>query len=159
MKPERQKKPSKLSATTGGYGELFAAIKEHVSKAQVRAHAAVCRELNLLYWQIGRDIVERQKREGWGRSVIEKLASDIQATFPGIEGFSANNVWRMRAFYLAFEAESPILAQPAQEIRAGHPSPILAQPATELPPPEILSIPWFHNVILIQKVKDPATRL
>ena len=157
MKPERQKKPSKLSATTGGYGELFAAIKEHVSKAQVRAHAAVCRELNLLYWQIGRDIVERQKREGWGRSVIEKLASDIQATFPGIEGFSANNVWRMRAFYLAFEAESPILAQPAQEIRAGHPSPILAQPATDLPPLEILSIPWFHNVILIQKVKDPAT--
>jgi len=109
----------------------------------VRAHAAVCRELNLLYWQIGRDIVERQKREGWGRSVIEKLAADIQAAFPGIEGFSANNVWRMRAFYLAFEAENPILAQPA----------------TELPPPEILSIPWFHNVILIQKVKDPAARL
>jgi hypothetical protein len=65
----------------------------------------------------------------------------------------------MRAFYLAFEAENPILAQPAQEIRAGQPSPILAQPATDLPPLEILSIPWFHNVILIQKVKDPATRL
>ena len=63
----------------------------------------------------------------------------------------------MRAFYLAFEAENPILAQPAQEIRPGHPSPILAQPATDLPPLEILSIPWFHNVILIQKVKDPAT--
>ncbi len=49
MKPERQKKPSKRSATTSGYGELFAAIKERVSKAQVRAHAAICRELNLLY--------------------------------------------------------------------------------------------------------------
>jgi predicted nuclease of restriction endonuclease-like (RecB) superfamily len=65
----------------------------------------------------------------------------------------------MRAFYLAFEAEDPILAQPAQEIRPSQPSPILAQPATELPPLDILSIPWFHNVIIIQKIKDPVIRL
>jgi predicted nuclease of restriction endonuclease-like (RecB) superfamily len=158
-----------------GYAGLLAAIKERVAKAQVRAHAAVCRELNLLYWQIGRDIVERQKREGWGRAVIEKLATDIQAAFPGLEGFSANNVWRMRAFYMAYASELPILAQPvqelefgqksqilaqpAQEISAESHSPILSQPATEIPPVEILSIPWSHNLILIQKIKDPSIRL
>lgn len=144
---------------TEGYAVLLTAIKERVAKAQVRAHAAVSRELNLLYWQIGQDIVKRQKREGWGRAVIEKLAADIQAAFPGMEGFSANNVWRMRAFYLAYEVEGSILAQPAQEIRFEPPAPILAQPATELPPLEILSIPWYHNVVLIQKIKDPAIRL
>lgn len=51
---------------TEGYAVLLAAIKERVAKAQVRAHAAVSRELNLLYWQIGQDIVERQKAEEWG---------------------------------------------------------------------------------------------
>ncbi len=159
MKPKRQKNSSEIAATTGGYGDLLAGIKQRIATAQVRAHLAVSRELNLLYWQIGQDIVVRQKLEGWGKSVIETLSADLQAAFPGIEGFSANNVWRMRAFYLAYEAEGPILAQPAQEIRAGQPSPILAQLATELPPPEILSIPWFHNVIIIQKIKEPATRL
>jgi len=159
MKPKRPKKPSEISATPGGYGELLAGIKQRISTAQVRAHLAVSRELNLLYWQIGQDIVVRQKLEGWGKSVIETLSADLQAAFPGIEGFSANNVWRMRAFYLAFEAKSSNLAQAAQEIRPRQTSPILAQPAIELPPPEILSIPWFHNVIIIQKIKDPATRL
>lgn len=162
-----------------GYAGLLAAIKERVAKAQVRAHAAVCRELNLLYWQIGRDIVERQKSEKWGKSVVERLAADIQKAFPGIEGFSGLNVWRMRAFYLAWPASSPILSQPATEldsiprneskalilsqpateIQSTPSDPILAQLAQELPPPEILSLPWFHNVVLIHKIKDPATRL
>jgi predicted nuclease of restriction endonuclease-like (RecB) superfamily len=132
----------------------------------VRAHLAVSRELILLYWSIGRDIVIRQKSEGWGKAVIEKLAADIQSAFPGLEGFSANNVWRMRAFYIACRefrslpqpvaekaAQKP--AQPAQEI----PSPILAQAAQELPPPEFTMIPWYHNVLLVQRVKDPASRL
>jgi hypothetical protein len=79
-----------------------------------------------------------------------------------MEGFSANNVWRMRAFYLACREfrslPQPVAekaAQPAQEI----PSPILAQPVQELPPPEFTMIPWYHNVLLVQRVKDPASRL
>jgi adenylate cyclase len=83
------------------YLSLLEEIKERVSQAQVRAHLAVSRELILLYWSIGRDIVIRQKSEGWGKAVIEKLAADVQSAFPGLEGFSANNVWRMRAFYIA----------------------------------------------------------
>lgn len=153
-------------AGNDSYLSLLADIKERVSQAQVRAHLAVSRELVLLYWSIGRDIVARQKTEGWGKAVIEKLAADIQSAFPGLEGFSANNVWRMRAFYLAcleFQslpqpvAEKPAkkLAQPAQEIHF----PNLAPLVQDLPPSEMLAIPWSHNIILVQRVKDPATRL
>ena len=145
------------------YAQLLGELKRRIASAQTRAHMAVCHELILLYWQTGRDIVLRQKREGWGKSVIERLAKDLQDSFPGIEGFSANNIWRMRALYLAYVEVDTNLAQPAQEItgQVGEQSrlPNLAQLAQDLPPPEILAIPWFHNVILVQKIKDPALRL
>lgn len=96
-----------------------------------------------------------------------------------MEGFSANNIWRMRAFYLAYshpaflsqaatELGAPIvttgakpnLAQPAQELPSvGGADPNLAPAVQDLPPPEVLVIPWSHNIILIQKIKDPALRL
>jgi predicted nuclease of restriction endonuclease-like (RecB) superfamily len=145
------------------YTLFLGELKRRIASAQTRAHLAVSRELILLYWQTGRDIVLRQKQEGWGRSVIERLAADIQREFPGIEGFSPLNLWRMRAFYSAYSQVAAILSQVATELSAATPSPgstpILTQPATELPPSETLAIPWFHNVILIQKVKDPALRL
>lgn len=90
--------------------------QRHTRGTKVRAHAAVYRELNLLYWQIGRDIVERQKDEKWGKSVVERLAADIQKSFPGIERFSGLNVWRMRAFYLAWQPPGLILSQPVKEL-------------------------------------------
>jgi hypothetical protein len=153
--------------------------QRHTRGTKVRAYATACRELNLFYWQIGRDIVERQKDEKWGKSVVERLAADIQKSFPGIERFSGLNVWRMRAFYLAWQppglilsqpvkelnplpigvSKAQILSQPATEIQPTSPDPILAQPVQELPPPEILALPWFHNVVLIHKLKDPSTGL
>jgi predicted nuclease of restriction endonuclease-like (RecB) superfamily len=145
------------------YVRFLGEVKSRIRSAQLRAHLAVSRELTLLYWQIGRGIVERQQQAGWGKSVIERLAADIQKEFPGLEGFSANNLWRMRSFYLAYGRADTKLAQPAQEMEAspgkGTLDPILAQAAQELPPPEVLAIPWFHNVILIQKIKDPALRI
>jgi len=102
MTSKRSKSFSQIPASSGGYIELLAGIKQRVTTAQVRAHLAVSRELNLLYWQIGLDIVVRQKQEGWGKSVVERLAADIQRAFPGIAGFSGLNIWRMRAFYLAW---------------------------------------------------------
>ncbi len=75
-------------------------LKERIRSAQLRAAQAVNRELIELYWQIGRSIVERQRSDGWGKSVVERLAKDLQAEFPGMSGFSPRNVWRMRAFYL-----------------------------------------------------------
>ncbi|MDQ7773495.1 MAG: PDDEXK nuclease domain-containing protein [Elusimicrobiales bacterium] len=84
------------------YGALLAEIKSRVRAAQYTALRAVNRELVGLYWDIGRLIVERQKREAWGRSVVERLAADLRAEFPGVRGFSAQNLWYMRQVYGAY---------------------------------------------------------
>jgi hypothetical protein len=81
-----------------GYAAVLKDIKERVRTAQVRAALAVNHELILLYWSIGRDILDRQKVEGWGTKVIERLAKDLGTEFPGIEGFSPRNLKYMRAF-------------------------------------------------------------
>src|SRR4051812_18159386 len=87
---------SKPSAGVGpkGYEAFLGELKERVRDAQLRAAVAASRVLIELYWQIGRDIVERQKAHGWGKSVVERLARDLQAEFPGMGGFSPRNVWR-----------------------------------------------------------------
>jgi predicted nuclease of restriction endonuclease-like (RecB) superfamily len=148
-------------------------IKSRIRTAQIKAALSVNRELIELYWSIGRDIVLRQKTESWGKSIVDRLAGDLQAAFPAIEGFSPRNVWRMRAFYLAWtdadlsqaarESLFAILTQAASELAANGDMPNLTQPASELafskPPSAAAEIPWFHNVIVIEKFKDPAQRL
>jgi len=164
-KQTEQNEPTPESAAVGssmmvpnGYAELLIGINQRIAAARVKAALAVNRELIQLYWDIGRLIVERQQREGWGKGVIEQLGRDIQSAFPGIEGFSARNLWRMRSFYLAYCEQLTALSQRAAELAerpalpAMHPErPILPQAAAE--------IPWFHNVVLIEKVKDTPQRL
>jgi len=96
-----------------GYAELLENLKTRVRAAQVKAAVSVNRELIQLYWDIGRLIVERQEREGWGTSVIDRLAADLQKAFPGLKGFSPSNVSRMRAFYLTY---TPIVGNSAQAV-------------------------------------------
>lgn len=156
-------KAKDLLPDTAEYQRWLADIKARIRSAQTRAHLAVSRELIQLYWDIGRDIVERQQRLGWGKSVIEQLAEDLQRECPGVEGFSALNLWRMRAFYLAYTADATNLSQAATDSTAL----ILSQAATELSqeldgkslPPSVTQIPWFHNVVLIHKIKNPLLRL
>src|SRR3989338_5692258 len=81
-------------------------LKEKIRTAQIKAVLSVNRELIKLYWQVGKGIVHQQEREGWGRSVIEQVAKDIQKSFPGVEGFSSRNLWRMRSFYIAYKKEN-----------------------------------------------------
>ncbi len=155
-----------LSIPTG-YVELLDEIKGRIRSAQIKAALAVNSELIMLYWSIGRDIVQRQEREGWGKSVVDRLASDLQRAFPEMSGFSARNIWRMRAFYVAYATAPAIVPQPAgQLVRGNRPSSsteIPAPPARESDGPILpqlaAEIPWFHNVVLIEKVKDQAQRL
>lgn len=120
------------------YAATLSALKERIHAGRVRAALAVNREVIDLYWVIGKTITERQQAEGWGNSVVERLAADLRDAFPDMKGFSPANIWRMRAFYLAW----PVL---------GGEGPILAQGVRELP--------WGHNVDLVQKVKVPEKRL
>jgi predicted nuclease of restriction endonuclease-like (RecB) superfamily len=130
-----------------GYAEFLDGLKARIRTAQVRAALAVNRELVTLYWEIGKAVVERQQAEGWGRSVIGRLATDLQAAFPGVGGFSPSNVWRMRGFYLAYTAAVTKLAQPVRELDG----------ATL--PPDVADIPWGHNILLVEKLDDPIVRL
>ena len=90
--------PVSLSPTPGGYAEWLLDLKSRIHTAQQRAALAVNRELVLLYWQIGRDILARQAEQGWGAKVIERLAHDLREAFPEMKGFSPRNLKYMRAF-------------------------------------------------------------
>ena len=98
------------------YISFFQEIKDRIHKAQVKASLAVNKELIILYWDIGRRIVLQQQNEGWGTSVIERLAKDIRKTFPFIKGFSERNIWRMKAFYLAHSNIGEKLPQTVAEL-------------------------------------------
>ncbi|WP_417377282.1 PDDEXK nuclease domain-containing protein [Gimesia maris] len=146
------------------YAEVFESLKERVRRSQTKAMLSVNRELISLYWEIGRQIADRQERDGWGKSIVDRLARDLRAAFPAVKGFSPGNVWRMRAFYLAYQADQTNLAQPARELLYDESSSVsaayseLAQAARELPPEPMSLIPWFHNVVIVEKVKDAVQR-
>ena len=159
-----------LAPLPSGYAELLEDLKNRIRHAQVRAAVAASRELIRLYWDIGQEIVQRQDREGWGTSVIDRLSADLQKEFPGVAGFSSGNIRRMRAFYLAYTKGVAIVVQPVRQLATE----ISAQPARELPdrpaqvvpspdganlPQLVAQIPWYHNIVLIEKVKDLRQRL
>lgn len=105
-----------VSSLPASYAAFLEDLKACIRAAQVKAALSVNRELIALYWHVGKSIVERQRMEGWGKSVVERLARDLQAEFPGVEGFSQSNISRMRAFYLAWTDEVRNSAQPVPEM-------------------------------------------
>ena len=121
------------------YIQTLSDLKKRIQEAQIRATFAVNKELLKLYWLIGKTIHEKQKANGWGTKLIERLAMDLQNLFPGIAGFSKRNVFRMRSFYLAYQIVPQAVAQ-----------------FEELP---IFKIPWGHNAILLEKLRDAEQRL
>ena len=125
--------PVGLTPTPEGYADWLTELKSRIHSAQQRATLAVNRELVLLYWQVGRDIVMRQAEQGWGAKVIERLAQDLRAAFPDMKGFSPRNLKYMRAF-----AEAWPDAEFVQEV--------LAQ------------LPWYHQLALLDKLPGPETR-
>ena len=100
------------------YTALLHDVKERIRSAQYEALKVVNKELIGLYWDIGRMIVERQKDESWGRSVVERLANDLQKDFPGIKGFSARNMWYMRSFYSTYAGKAKLQPLVAEIVRS-----------------------------------------
>ncbi|MBL1201935.1 MAG: DUF1016 domain-containing protein [Nostoc sp. GBBB01] len=115
------------------YRNLVMEIKQRIRSAQYEALKAVNREMINLYWDIGQMIVTQQQGASWGKSVVEQLAKDLQAEFPGISGFSARNIWRMRDFYLTYHSK-------------------------EILPPLVAEIGWTHNIVILEKCKDDLER-
>ncbi|HTU48396.1 MAG TPA: DUF1016 N-terminal domain-containing protein [Bryobacteraceae bacterium] len=106
---------SESSPAPESYGAVLGDIKERIRAAQYAALRAVNLELLSLYWDIGRLIATRQENQTWGRAVVESLAKDLRAEFPGVSGFSAANLWRIKQFYQA-HAKDEKLAPLVREI-------------------------------------------
>lgn len=87
---------------TNDYTNLLQEVKQRIRSAQYEALKAVNKELINLYWDIGKMIAERQKKHGWGKAIVETLARDLQTEFPGMQGFSVQNLWYMRQFYAEY---------------------------------------------------------
>ncbi|NEP17958.1 MAG: DUF1016 domain-containing protein [Leptolyngbya sp. SIO4C1] len=121
-------KPSRLPEDES-YLALLDGLKTRIRSAQIKAALAVNQELVLLYWQIGQEILQRQQAAGWGAKVIERLSKDLRREFPDMKGFSTRNLKYMRTFaevYTDFQFVQQLAAQ----------------------------IPWFHNCLLLEKVKN-----
>lgn len=115
------------------YTHLLESIKTRIRRAQYDALKAVNKEMIVLYWDIGKMIVERQKKEGWGKAVVETLAVDLQKEFPGVQGYSKDNLWRMRKFYIQYQ-DNQKLAPMVQEIG------------------------WTHNIFIMERCGDDLER-
>ncbi len=98
------------------YAEFLESLKARFRHAQTQAALSVNRELIRLYWEIGRELVQRKEQANWGQQVLERLADDLQKALPGVGGFSRSNVFRMRAFYLAYWTPE-IVAQPVRQTK------------------------------------------
>ena len=112
-------KPITLTPPPQGYADWLAALKGKIHGAQQRATLAVNKHLIQLYWQIGRDILTRQAKQGWGAKVIERLAHDLRSAFPDMKGFSRSNLLYMRAFAEAWYDEQ-IVQQLVGQLLRGH---------------------------------------
>lgn len=161
------------------YTTFVADLKARIQSARLNAGRAVNRELVLLYWDIGRGIVEKQRTLGWGDAVVEMVAADLRRAFPQMTGFSPRNVWDMRRLYATYTAPE-FLAQAAREIDDREAGQILRQavaefggsikrrrPVAKLGDSKVIEflrqlvaeIHWGHNLIILNKLTSPAARL
>lgn len=123
-----------LLLSSDSYQTFLSDLKKRIRTAQIKAALAVNQELVLLYWRIGTEILKRQEAEGWGSKVINQLSKDLKQEFPDIKGFSSRNLKYMRAFAESWPDESIVQEALAQ-------------------------IPWYHNIALLEKLKDRQQRL
>jgi predicted nuclease of restriction endonuclease-like (RecB) superfamily len=164
------------------YRRFIEELKARVTDARISAARHVNRDMILLYWDIGRGIVEKQKTLGWGESVIDRISGDLRAAFPAATGFSPRNLRGMKRFYLAYTdeviwrqpvaklAESTasrgllVRRQAVAKLRQHKKGPQVAaklgsERVIEILQQLISEIPWGHNVLILNKLSDPAARL
>lgn len=116
------------------YLNFLSTIKHDIQTARVRAHLSVNKELILLYWRIGKSILERQKEKKWGSKVIERLSQDLKHAFPDMKGLSLRNLVYMQTFAKSFPDYEFTQALPAQ-------------------------ITWYHNQTILDKIQDHNLRI
>ncbi len=120
--------------STKEYNSFLVDIKNKIKLSQQKAFNSINQEMIILYFNIGAAIDIRQKELGWGAKVIDRLSLDILKEFPNMKGFSTRNIKRMLRFYKEYHEEFSKV------------------------PLKVAQIPWTHNTILIEKIKDKDLR-
>ena len=133
------------------YTPFIKEIKELIYRRQYEAMKKVNTELMQLYWEIGGEIECKQQEQGWGKSIVEVLAKELQKEFPGIQGFSARNLWRMRNFYLEY-SQIELLPPSVAELDN-------AKNIDKNLKPIVSEISWTKNYAIMEKCKDPMERI
>jgi len=126
--------PPPRSGLPRDYAKILREIKRRIREERLRVVMAANSAMVLLYWDIGRLILERQERAGWGARVIDRLAADLREAYPDMKGLSPRNLKYMRAFAAAWSTRSIV-----QEALA--------------------RIPWYHHIALMEKCRTPEERL
>ena len=149
-----------------GYADLLHEIKKRIRQAQVRAVLSANKEMILLYWDIGLLIAKRQLAEGWGAAIIPRLAKDVKNDMPESKGFSERNLKRMVRFYREYPFLSEFVPRAVAQLETNTANTKVPQ-AVALSSPEdreqmrhlVVRLPWGHNILLIEKIKNPKIRV
>ena len=169
---------SKPTISPADYTSWLGEVKSRIQAARIASARLANREMIVLYWDIGRGIVEKQEELGWGKSVVEQLGQDLRKAYPDMRGFSADNLWRMRQFFceytdpgfsLLLNADPRLamnhgfLEQAVPEIGDAGKNVILEQPVPELLLQSVkelvATVPWGHHLEIMKKVKTAEPRL
>jgi predicted nuclease of restriction endonuclease-like (RecB) superfamily len=154
------------------YKDWLIELKQRIKSSQIKAAVAVNSQLILLYWELGRDITEKQQNAIWGSGFIDQLSKDLKAEFPEMGGFSRANLFAIKKIYLFHYQQVAIVHQldgqnfldkiPEHEIfqQAAGQIEKIQQLAVQNEIPQIINlccqIPWWHNVLIIEKIKNHA---
>ncbi|MEI6424016.1 MAG: PDDEXK nuclease domain-containing protein [Lentisphaerota bacterium] len=164
---------------TKEYIALLTGIKARIRYAQIRATLSANAEMIAMYWDVGRMLHLQQKEKGWGSAVIPRLAKDLKNELPEMKGFSERNLKRMIAFYREYSDTLSIMPQLVAQLQESSkndksdlalkvPQAVAqltknAKPAVSFAPSIlqqlVTQIPWGHNILLMEKVKDMDVRL
>ena len=115
------------------YFQFLVEIKDRIRKSQYEIAKTVNSEIIQLYWDIGRNITEKQQTLGWGKSIVETLSDDLQKEFPGMIGFGKSNLWSMAQFYAEYQGN-------------------------EILQPLVGEISWSKHLVIMAKCKDLQER-
>lgn len=142
------------------YGDLLADIKVRIREGQTRAVWAAKAEMLETYADVGRIISERQNEEAWGSGILQRLAKDLQNELSEIKGFSVRNLQFMVQFYKEYHVDSLITKRPVSQLKGSKKE---QRPVVQLSDAEnmkrlVSQIPWAHNIVLMQKIKDMNVR-
>ncbi len=118
---------------TNDYKSFYSEILEAIQSARIETAKLIYKSHISHYFNVGNIIVKRQEQHGWGKSIVEKLSSDLRKNIDGIEGYSATNLWNMRKFYIEYQNEPELLALAMQ-------------------------VPWMQNIKIIEKIKETEAR-